>query len=287
MPERRLRYSERKRLAETGSLGDLGAEPSASLRRAMVHLFDRAAEHKWYTLRDGFRARTQNICEEHFGWPHNVAVAGFPMGASTEDLLDYVEILVDVGQQTLRYSYGSELRTGQAWPDAEDDYNQLFDRHRFAFRLQGGEAHQIGSPALDETVVGPALLAVRRPGWDEVERSYREALLHQRGGPDENDDALTAANAALEAALKATGLSGKTMGELAAAYKKANAGPGQLQGVPEALDRLLKTSAALRNTMGDAHGKPSQAAPVPQAVVDLTIHLVGAFIVYLAAPDAH
>jgi hypothetical protein len=31
--------------------------------------------------------------------------------------------------------------------------------------------------------------------------------------------------------------------------------------------------------MGDAHGKSSHAAPVPQALVDLTIHLGGAFIV--------
>src|SRR4051794_14817713 len=32
VPERRLRYSERKRLVETGSLGDLGAVPSLALR---------------------------------------------------------------------------------------------------------------------------------------------------------------------------------------------------------------------------------------------------------------
>lgn len=183
----------------------------------------------------------------------------------------------------LAHNLGNRRAAGIPWGSAEDDFNKLFDRHRFAFRLHGGEAHQIGSPALEKTIVGPALLAVQRPGWDEVERSYREALLHQRGGPSENDDALTAASAALEAALKASGLQGKTLGELATAYKRTKPGLGQVQGMPEAIDKLLKTSAALRNTMGDAHGKDWQPPSVPQSVVDLSIHMVGGFIVYLAA----
>ena len=49
---------------------------------------------------------------------------------------------------------------------------------RFGYRAEGREIRKIGSPALEETIVGPALLAVQRPGWEEVERSYREAMRH-------------------------------------------------------------------------------------------------------------
>jgi Abortive infection C-terminus len=58
--------------------------------------------------------------------------------------------------------------------------------------------------------------------------------------------------------------------------------PPQLQGVPDMLDRLLKRSGALRNTMSDSHGKASGAPQVPQELVDLAIHWAGAFIVYLS-----
>jgi len=95
----------------------------------------------------------------------------------------------------------------------EEELNRLFERHRFGYRIQDGDAHAVGSPALDEAVVGPAFLALARPGWEEAERSFREALRHQRGPASENDDALTAVNAALEAAMKAMGLKGSTLGD--------------------------------------------------------------------------
>lgn len=169
------------------------------------------------------------------------------------------------------------------WETVESDLNRLSDRHRFAFRMANGEAHAVRSPALDEAVIRPALLSIHRPGWEEVDRSFREALLHQRGGHEENDDALTAANAALEAALKASGIPGNTLGDLVKAFRGPTpiAQP-QLAGIPEALEKLLKSSGAIRNTLGDAHGKEPGAQTASQAVVDLTIHMVGALIVYVA-----
>jgi hypothetical protein len=190
MSERRLRYSERKQLAETGSLGDLGTTPSVPLRRAVMHLLERMGSRIPYRKRDTFYAHAKDMCEEHFGWNSTVSIHNYPeIVHDVADFLDYVEILVEARSAPVRYLSQQSYVLGQAWPNAQLDFNALFDRHRFAFRLQGGQAHQIGSPALDDIVVGPALLAVRRPGWDEVERSYREALMHQRGGPDENDDA--------------------------------------------------------------------------------------------------
>jgi hypothetical protein len=138
---------------------------------------------------------------------------------------------------------------------AEDELNDLFERHRFGYRIENGDVRRIGSPLLGETVVGPALLAIQAAGWEEVERTYREAVAHQRGGEDERDDALTSANAAVEAALKAVGLQGDRLGSLSKSFRNSNLVPSELKGVPEALDALLKRQEALRSNHGDAHGK--------------------------------
>ena len=147
-----------------------------------------------------------------------------------------------------------------------------------------GEIRKVGSPALEERIVGPALLAVQRPGWEEAERSFREALAHQRSG--ETDDALTAANAAVEAALKAVGMKGGTLKELARAFKSSGLVPGYLSNVPSLLEDLLDRLHAARNVEGDAHGKPPGAAVVPPELADLAVYWAGAFIAYLADSSA-
>ena len=282
--ERRLRYSERKRIAETGSLGDLSDTPTTELKMAMVHALDRARNGCNSSIASGFTRKLQEECREHFGWPPHVAALTFAAEtADVDDLLDYLEILADVGKRNLTYYFGQSQRSAAPWSGVEDDLNKLFERHRFGYRLGRGEIHSITSPALEETVVGPALLAAQRPGWGQVEKSFREALLHQRGSTDENDDAITAANAALEAAMKAAGLTGNTIGDLAKAFRTATWTAPQIGNVPDAIDKLLKTSGAVRNTHGDAHGKDAGAVEAPQALVDLTINLVGSLIVYMAA----
>jgi hypothetical protein len=84
------------------------------------------------------------------------------------------------------------------------------------------------------------------------------------------------------AALKAIGMKGKTLGELGKSFRASSYVPGQLAGVPETLDQVLQRSNAIRNAEGDAHGKSPRAPAVPQSLVNLAIHLAGAFIVYLA-----
>lgn len=195
-----------------------------------------------------------------------------------DSFLDFIEIFSEEAARRHLYSDGSG---SCPLPGAPEIVNALFDRHRFGYRLHEGQIVKVGSPALDEVVIGPALLAVKRLGWEEVERSFREAIDHQRGGVDENDDALTSANAAIEAALKAAGFKGANLGPLTKDFKKSPYVPAELKGVPEALDALIGRSGALRSSHGDAHGKAAGAAQVPQALVDLAIHWAGAFIVYL------
>lgn len=287
--ERRLRYSERKRLSETGTLGDLEHDDvPRPLRNAVGHLFGERARA---TVGGWWLKEVKSKCARFFGWP---AVEDFDyyvhQGDSVEDFLDLLEIAVEIGGEEFRYvppGPRTTLNRPQAqlipgFPDLENHLNELFERHRFGYQLERGEVRRVGSPLLGETIVSPALLAIQRPGWEEAERAYREAVAHQRGGVDERDDALTSANAAVEAALKAAGFQGDRLGALAKSFRQAKLVPGELSGVPDALDVLLKRQEAIRSNHGDAHGKAPDSPAVPQALVDLAIHWAGAFIVYIA-----
>jgi hypothetical protein len=277
--ERRLRYSERKRLAETGNLGDFvdDSVPTAVLNAVSLVYSEAAGRPR---IGDPFNNATKTACAKHFGWYSIHALDEYMRGAfELDDFLDFIEIFAEYAAKTYRYSIHYETRRAVPLPDVEQELNALFERHRFGYRIDDGEVRKLASPALDQTVVGPALMAVQRPGWEEVEQRYREAITHQRGGPDENDDALTAANAALEAALQAAGCKGDRLSALAKSLRGSGLVPSFLEGVPEALDTLIKRSGAMRDTHGDAH---AGGGLVPQALVDLAIHWTGAFIVYLS-----
>jgi hypothetical protein len=260
-------------LAETGSLGDLIHETvPGPLMVAIRSLIENA------TAARQLQERVKTACVQHFG----VSQEWFAFFYSSDvtEFADAVEILAEQGSS----SYLVDRRNRIAIPNVDDRLNALFERHRFGYRMRDNLVERIGSPALSETVVGPALLAVQRPGWEEVERNFREAVIHQRGG--ETDDAITSANAAVESALKAIGMPGQSLGQLSKSFRGSGFVPGYLSGVPELLDDLLNRLNAARSTHGDAHGKAPGAAVVPQPLADLAVHWAGAFLVYLAATAA-
>lgn len=266
-----LRYSDRKRLAETGSLGDLLHETvPGTLTTAVRSLIESSSNAS------RLKTNVENACIQHFGVGQGW-LAFFSGGDDVDAFLDAVEILSEEASKTYRAGTGEFFFI----PRVDDRLNELFQRHRFGYRIRDRQVERIGSPALSETVIGPALLAVQRPGWEEVERNYREAVIHQRSG--DTDDAITSANAAVEAALKAIGMSGQTLGALAKSFRGSGFVPGYLAGVPELLDDLLNRLNAARSTHGDAHGKAPGSAEVPQPLADLAVHWAGAFLVYLSA----
>jgi Abortive infection C-terminus len=261
-------------VAEKGSLGPLSDDPSPELRNALELLVTQAEAESVL-----FGRVLYSECVKYFGWPEGSAPKKALRFNEVSYFLDFLEIFCEQASRRHAYSDGSGCTPMFG---AEGEMNDLFDRHRFGYRLHDGKIVKIGSPALDEVVMGPALLAVERPGWEEVERSFREAIDHQWAGADENDDALTAANAAVEAALKAAGFKGANLGPLSKSFKNSDLVPPELRGVPEALDSLLSRSMAIRSSHGDSHGKSPGAAEVPQELADLAVHWAGAFIVYLS-----
>jgi hypothetical protein len=274
---RKLLYSERKALAETGTLGPLTDKPTPALVRAITHL---AEEGSGFHIGLRFKREVDRVGRLYLGWAPAETLNIALFRAKGDAFLDLVEVIVEKGGLTSRHP-GTGYTTA-AIPQAGQQMNDLFERYRFGYKIEDGEIRKIGSPALDEVVVGPALMAVKRPGWQEAERSFKEAIQHQRGGPAENDDALTAANAALESAMKAAGFKGDRLSTLAKSFRNSDHVPSELKGVPEALDTLLKRSGAIRDSHSDSHGKAPGADPVPQELVDLAIHWAGAFIVFLS-----
>ncbi len=261
-------------LAEGGTLGDLVHQRVPDELAQAIRVIADSGK-----LGDSaYEARFNRELTEHFGrgaqWP-----SFFSGGPDVDAFLDAVEILAEQAA-VVRFVPASRGRSHRTIPDAEERINRAFERFRFGYMIENGNVRRIGSPALDEIVVGPALLAVQRPGWEEAERSYREALDHQRGG--ETDDALTAASAAVEAALKAVGMKGQTLKELARSFKGSGLVPGYLGTVPELVEDMLDRLHAARSQGGDAHGKESGAEEVPQALADLAVYWAGAFIAYLA-----
>lgn len=288
---RKLRYSERQEITQTGALGPLEFdEIPVAFIGAFLHLIDQATDTS--KIGGSFSRALRSALVAHFGLEPGFAYEPLVQRATVPNLLDIVEITAEESEREHGYQESKRAPMGggliykparkAAMPDSASRINDLADRHRLGYRLEGGEIQRVGSPALIETVVGPALLASQRAGWDQVERSYKEALRHQRGGADENDDALTAAAAALESALKAAGFKGSTLGQLSKAFKASALAAPQLREVPDLLQDLLERSAAVRNTHGDAHGRaPGDDPNVPQELVDLAIHLAGSFIVYI------
>lgn len=283
MTDRRLRYSERKALAETGSLGDLQADVPSELRNAIsiyVHYARQAADSQ---VRKAFDTALADALGRHFGEWELIKALSRPAAA---DFLDAMEILVDEGAVPRRYTYyqggSSSVSTARCLPKAEVDLNQMFDRHRFAYRFEEGAIRPVMSPLLDAEIVGPALLAISRPGWENVERSYREALLHQRRS-DEWHESLTAAAAAVEAALKAAGYSGATLGALTRDFRRAPIASGYSPQIVDHLAELIEQLMAWRSHSGSAHGKEPGSTDPPPELVALAIHWAGSFIVYLGS----
>jgi len=258
-------------------LGPLTDKPKAALVRAIAHLAEEGSQSH-VGLR--FDREVERVGKLYLGWAPSETLGDALFRAKGDAFLDLVEVIIEKGGLKERHP-GTGYKTA-AIPQAERQVNDLFDRYRFGYKIEDGEIRKIGSPALDEIVIGPALMAVKRPGWEEAERSFKEAIHHQRGGPAENDDALTAANAALESAMKAAGFKGDRLSTLAKSFRNSDYAPSELKGIPDALDTLLKRSGAIRDSHSDSHGKAPGAEPVPQELVDLAINWTGAFIVFLS-----
>jgi hypothetical protein len=157
--------------------------------------------------------------------------------------------------------------------------NDVLASHRVAFELVGSEAVEFESREMHVEVVRPTLTLL---GGDRrfvaVESAYQSAL-HELGDAASAADAITDAGTALQEMLRALGCEGNAIGPL---LKSART-KGLLASSDQALERSLAGAidwvAADRSTTGDAHN----ATPALREDAWLTVHIVGALILRLAA----
>jgi hypothetical protein len=280
-PGRILRYSERRRLAETGTLGDLIHEQVPDVvRQAVYYILFQSKNAQQSNLERRLLDRIAvHFSDFRVDW---LADTPLNMQLSVDGFLDYCEIAIEAGNLIVQHRRSSgEYESIRLLGGLDARLNALFETHRFGYRFVSGEAQRMDSPLLHIEVVGPALIASQRAGWSEVEERYRSAILHHRGG--DTAKALTDANAATESALKAVGMRGNATGDLTGAFRRSPMLAPYGDRVAGQLKVLTDNLMIWRSNFGDAHGGGPGAADAPPELAALAIHWAGAYIVFLAA----
>lgn len=186
----------------------------------------------------------------------------------------------------------------EPWPDvrrkrAIDHVNNCLRHEAVVFRIEpdkthGFAIHRIGSEAMQQRVVAPALRLLRNSRMDDAIREYEEALVYWAKG--EKDDAIRQASHALETTMK-TILSRMGVPHRPDAKPKALIGHivNDARLIPEKYatfwQNLLETIQGVitvRNAAPGAGHGPEPGAPDPDdATVEYAINMAGANILFL------
>jgi hypothetical protein len=160
----------------------------------------------------------------------------------------------------------------------ERDIQTILREYRIGFDFVEGEMVSFESKELYRDVIERGLrLLSQREGFVSVEAAYRDALRELAGG--KAADAITDAGTALQEMLVAMGCQGNALGPLLSSARKRHLlGPHDYV-LTEVISKAIDWASADRSQMGDSH-KASSATPEDAW---LTVHIVGALIVRLAA----
>lgn len=161
-------------------------------------------------------------------------------------------------------------------PDAwEKQVNTILREHRIAYELVDWRLIPFESQEMHAEVVAPTLrLLSGRTGWEEVEKSYQDALRE-----DDPKDAITDAARALQQALEVRGCDGNAIGPLLKDAKKKGILAPHDPTLGEGIGKIVDSVSADRSEKGDGH-KHTNATPEDAW---LAVHVVGALILRLAS----
>jgi hypothetical protein len=278
-------YAERKRLATLAEAEARGEsfwteELTPVVRRKLVHAFSRSMResHRAGVLekaaRDMYRDATGDISSASL----EVALQTF----NTDAVLTYVEAI----SQALR-DHEQEDRSLGGWaqytyfPEYWDSrVEEIFNRHRVAYRFVDGQIVPLSSDELHVEVVEPTLRLLHgRKDFESAHDAYMKALKEITN--EDAPDAITDAGTALQETLTALGCQGNQLGDLLRdAKKRGLLGPHD-QKLINGIESFGSWASAERSQSGDAH-KSSDAV---LADAWLMVHVVGALIVRLANPS--
>ena len=190
-------------------------------------------------------------------------------GLNDVDMFMNALTIPQFGPSLIEAFIGSMQRQGWKPEALVTALNTILAQERVAFEFIGDEMVEFQSKELHSAVVAPTLrLLSGRPGWENVEAAYQNAL--KEIGQDASD-AITDASTALQEAFAVRGCKGNALGPLA--------DDAQKRGLLAPYDRkLIDWMSADRSGKGDAHN----ATPASRDDAWLAVHVVGALILRLA-----
>ncbi len=156
----------------------------------------------------------------------------------------------------------------------------ILDGSRLPWDLVDDQMIELKSRELHSGVVQPALhLLAGRPELAAVEHAYQEALRKVTSGTAE--DAITHAGTALQEMLRTCGCKGNSIGDLASSARKKDLLAPHDTRLAAGIQSIVEWVGADRSEKGSTHIVVSPSKDDGW----LTIHVVGALIVRLAAGD--
>lgn len=158
-----------------------------------------------------------------------------------------------------------------------DAANEVFAQERVAWKFVAFKMVEIRSEELHEAVVEPALHLVHDARFAGVDATYRKALAELSKG--DGADAVTDAGTALQELLTALGCAGNQLGDLIRSARQKGLLGAHDTPLLEAVERAMQWVAADRSQTGESH----HASDATREDAWLIVHVVGAFIVRLAA----
>ncbi len=189
-----------------------------------------------------------------------------------------VEAMVNALEEIGRAAYFPMSGIAGSAGGFKDDVKRILHEHRIGWDLVGDEMVRRQSQELHAGVIEPVVrLLAGRKDLAAVESAYQDALREVTNGTPA--DAITDAGTALQEMLRAKGCEGNALGPLIASAKRKGTLAAHDSPMEVALAKIMEWVAADRSEKGDSHrvGQPSTDDAW------LTIHVVGALIIRLAA----
>lgn len=184
------------------------------------------------------------------------------------DIIESVAVAV-------KYYANEGVKEPSALEKFHADVNKLLASYRVNYTLEEGEITELDSREIHKAIISPTLALLGRSGWEQVEKSYQDALKELAAGNP--SDAITDATTALQEALRKLGCKGKDLATLLKSAKNTimNGYDGKYI---DSIDSLISWCSANRSNRGDSH----KVTDTDKDDAWFVVHTVGILILRLS-----
>lgn len=269
-------------MAEAEAAGEnFWTEGFDSRVRQRVRLaYDRIAQAHGFAADERIFARARHMILEQLGLRYLAREGWVPYGDFDAFLREAADDFYPTAIEALLTAVAEWATTeseANAYSQLARDTGEIFAQERVAWKLVDGQMVEMKSSELHEAVVEPALRLLHDARYTAVDASYRKALDELSRG--DGADAVTDAGTALQELLTALGCQGNQLGDLIRSARAKGLLAGHDTPLLQAVEKALHWVAADRSVTGESH----HASDASRDDAWLIVHIVGAFIVRLAA----